>query len=44
VAGDVEPDRNGVVLEHEAHRLQWLDDLQPKWTGAEVFHVRSQAA
>ncbi len=44
VTGDVEPDSDGVVVEHQAHGFQRLDDLEPQGPGAELFHVGAEPA
>ena len=44
LARHVERDADRILVEHEPHGLQRLDDLQPQRSGAEVLHVRAQAA
>ena len=40
VAGHVERDSDRVLVEHESHGLEWLEDLDPQRSGAERLHVR----
>src|SRR5262249_47540832 len=44
VAGDVEPDADRVVVEHQPHGVERSHDLEPERPGPEVFDVRSQLA
>ena len=44
MARHVEGDADRVLVEHESHGVQRLDDLHPQRSGAEVLHVRAEAA